>query len=181
MLTDGPFFGGSFDDLAACRDALDEALGAARPRLLCKEFVIDEVQLDRAVAAGADAALLIVRIVDAGALGRLVAASLARGLEPLVEVATRDEVALALDAGARVVGVNARDLDTLRMDPARAADVLAALGGRAIAVHLSGLATPTDVGRVAAGPADAALVGEALMRRDDPAPLLRELVAAARG
>ncbi len=181
VLTDGPFFGGSYADLAACRDALDAELGPSRPRLICKEFVLDEVQIDRAVDAGADAVLIIVRIVDAAGLVALCAAARSRGLEPLVEVATSDELDAAIAAGARLVGVNARDLDTLRMDPARAASVLAAVGGRAVAVHLSGLATPGDVARVATSPADAALVGEALMRQDEPGPLLTALGAAARG
>jgi indole-3-glycerol phosphate synthase len=179
VLTDGPFFGGAFDDLAACRDALDEALGRARPRLLCKEFVLEPVQLDHARAAGADAVLLIARLAPPAELAALAGEARARGLEPLVEVATREQLADALAAGARVVGVNARDLDTLRMDAARAADVLARIGGGAVAVHLSGLAGPDDVARVARGPADAALVGEALMRRDDPTALLAAMVAAA--
>jgi len=179
VLTDAIFFGGSFDDLAACRDALDAALGPRRPRLLCKEFVVHPVQLDRAVDAGADAALLIARIVSAAELSTLARAARSRGLEPLVEVATEDELAAALTADARLVGVNARDLNTLRLDLERAARVLAAIGDRAIAVHLSGLGTPEDVERVAASSAGAALVGEALMRQDDPEPLLRAMVASA--
>src|SRR5262245_21572824 len=88
VLTDAPFFGGSFDHLAACRDALDEALGPARPPLLCKEFILHPIQLDRALDAGADAALLIARIVTPDALATLAQEARARGLEPLVEVAT---------------------------------------------------------------------------------------------
>jgi indole-3-glycerol phosphate synthase len=179
VLTDRPFFDGGFEHLAACRDALDRELGAARPRLLCKEFVVHEIQLDRAVDAGADLVLLIARIVAPETLARLVEAARARGLEPLVEVATEAEIDDAFAANARIIGVNARDLNTLKMDAERAASMLAAIGDRAIAVHLSGLGQPDDVARVAAGPAQAALIGEALMRQDDPAPLLRAMVRAA--
>jgi indole-3-glycerol phosphate synthase len=77
--------------------------------------------------------------------------------------------------------VNARDLDSLQMDAARAAGVVASLPSDVTAVHLSGLRTPADVTAVAASRADAALVGEALMRQDDPSDLLRDLVRAARG
>jgi indole-3-glycerol phosphate synthase len=181
VLTDRPFFGGSFDDLAAARDSLDAALGDARPRLLCKEFVLDAIQLDRAADAGADAVLLIARIVSPERLAALAAAARRAGLEPLVEVATLEELDAAHRAEARVVGVNARDLNTLKMDAARAAEVLRAVPPEAVAVHLSGLAAPADVARVAGGRADAALIGEALMRQDDPEELLRAMVHAARG
>ena len=180
VLTDGPFFGGSFADLAACRDALDAALGEKRPFLLCKEFVLHRVQLDRALDAGADAVLLIVRICERGELPGLVREAEARGLVPLVEVATVDELAPAKDAGAKLIGVNARDLNTLKMDAARAAEVLARIAPATVAAHLSGLAKPEDVARVAATRADAALIGEALMRQDDPTELLTAMVGAAR-
>ncbi len=188
VLTDGPFFGGSFADLAACRTALDAALvrpdggspqTPTRPYLLCKDYVLHPVQLDRALDAGADAVLLIVRILEHGELPGLVRAAEARGLTPLVEVTTEEELAQARAAGARLVGVNARDLNTLRMDAARAAAVLASIEPQMVAVHLSGLRGPEDVARVAASRADAALIGEALMRQDDPTDLLRAMMRAA--
>jgi indole-3-glycerol phosphate synthase len=181
VLTDAPFFGGSFADLASCRDALDAALGAARPFLLCKEFVLDPVQLDRALDAGADAVLLIVRILERGELPGLVKEAEARGLVPLVEVTTEEELTRAGEAGARVVGVNARDLNTLKMDAERAARVLARIEAGTVAAHLSGLRKPEDVARVAGTRADAALIGEALMRQDDPTELLGAMVRAAAG
>jgi len=179
VLTDGPFFGGSFADLAACREALDAALGEARPYLLCKEFVLHEIQLDRALDAGADAALLIVRCLPRGELPGLVRAAEARGLVPLVEVTTEEELAKAREAGARMVGVNARDLSTLEMDAARAARVLSQIDAGVVAVHLSGLKRAEDVAEVARSRADAALVGEALMRQDEPAALLAAMARAA--
>ncbi len=176
VLCDGPFFDGSWDHLASARRRLDEA--GLRMPLLAKEFVIDARQIVLAYAAGADSVLLIARIVDRRRLAELARAARAVGLEPLVEVVDEAELGAALEAGARVVGVNARDLDSLAMDPARTARVLEAIPEGVVAVHLSGLKTASDVARVAGTRADAALVGEALMREDDPQRLLREMVTA---
>jgi indole-3-glycerol phosphate synthase len=177
VLCDEPFFGGSWDDVVDVRNALD-AGGFTTP-VLAKEFVLDERQLREANACGADAALLIVRILEQPALVDLVAQARTLGLEPLVEVATEEELARALEAGATLVGVNARDLDTLVMDADRAARVLAAIPAGCVPIHLSGLKGPDDVRRIAKTSAHAALVGETLMREDDPGPLLRAMVAAA--
>ncbi len=178
VLCDAPFFGGSFDDLALVRAALDEA-GLPTP-LLAKEFVIDDAQLARAREAGADAALLIARILPDGALSRLVNACRHRSLEPFVEVATKLELDRALDAGAVVIGVNARDLDTLAIDSDAARRVLEEIPPRCVAVHLSGLRTEKDVAACANGRADAALIGEALMKLDEPSDLLKRMLAATR-
>ena len=174
VLCDARYFDGAFSHLAAAR-------AACSLPLLCKEFVIDEVQLDAALAYGADAVLIIVRCVSADRLSALVREARARRLAAFVEVMTEDESKLALDAGATLVGVNARDLDTLQMDATRTARVLANLPAGVTRVHLSGIARPDDVRRVAASPADAALIGETLMRQDQPEPLLRSLVLATGG
>jgi indole-3-glycerol phosphate synthase len=179
VLCDETFFGGGYLHLTEARLALDKE-GRTVP-LLAKEFVIDPVQLEWASHHGADAALLIARIVDRGTLGALVKRARALDLEPFVEVTTEAERDAALEAGARVVGVNARDLDTLEMDAERTARVIAGIPPRVVAVHLSGLGSPAAVRAVAGGRADAALVGEALMRVDDPGPVLRDFVSAARG
>jgi len=173
VLCDSHFFDGDYQHLT-------EARTATRLPLLCKEFVIDECQLDAARAFGADAVLLIVSCLAPARVSELVAGARARGLLPFVEVATEDELALALAAGADIVGVNARDLDTLVMDAARAARVLAAIPEHVVRIHFSGLSKPEDVSRIRQSGADAALVGEALMRQDDPEPLLRSLAEAAR-
>ncbi|HEX6276115.1 MAG TPA: indole-3-glycerol-phosphate synthase [Polyangiaceae bacterium] len=173
VLTDARFFGGAWENIATARAA------TALP-VLCKEFVIDELQLDAARSYGADAVLVIVRCVAKERVRALVDGARARELEPFVEIANDEEASVALDAGATLVGVNARDLDTLVMDAERAARTLAALPSGVTRVHLSGLAKPGDVERVRNTPADAALVGETLMRADDPEPLLRSLVAAAK-
>jgi indole-3-glycerol phosphate synthase len=175
VLCDGPFFGGSYRDVAHARAALD-AMGATIP-ILAKEYILDPIQLAHARAAGADAALLIVRILPD--LGRLLAECRSVGLEPFVEVASQGELRRALDSGATVIGVNARDLDTLRVDASLAEEVLASIPSDRTAVHLSGLRTAEDVARIAGGRADAALIGEALMRDNDPSALLKRMLAAA--
>jgi indole-3-glycerol phosphate synthase len=174
VLCDAHFFDGEYQHLL-------EARAATTLPLLCKEFVIDEAQLDAARAFGADAVLLIVRCLSPARTAQLIVGARARDLVPFVEVATEDELEVALDGGATLVGVNARDLDTLVMDAERAARVLAAIPDYVVRVHLSGLAKPEDVTRIRESGADAALVGEALMRADDPEPLLRTLTAAAGG
>jgi indole-3-glycerol phosphate synthase len=179
VLCDEAFFDGSYGDLAIARTALDYR-GLTVP-LLAKEFVIDPVQLEWAALDGADAVLLIARIVDRDTLRSLMQRARELGLEPFVEVTTEAERDAAVEAGARIIGVNARDLDTLAMDAAKTARVLAGIPEGIVAGHLSGLRSAEDIRAVAKGRADAALVGEALMRQDDPAPLLRDFVSAARG
>jgi indole-3-glycerol phosphate synthase len=174
VLCDERFFDGAYEHLTQAR-------AVTSIPLLCKEFVIDLAQLDAARAFGADAVLIIVRCVTPQQTRELVAGAEARELVPLVEITSLEELSVALDAGARVIGVNARDLDTLTMDAERATRVIAAIPDGVVRVHLSGLSKPEDLQRLRQTPADAALVGEALMRLDDPEPLLGSLVAAARG
>ncbi len=173
VLCDGPFFDGSFEHLRQAR-------AACSLPLLCKEFILDPVQLDVAVEHGADAVLLIVRCLDDDMLALLVAESRKRGLQPLVEIHGADECRAALDAGADWIGVNARDLDTLEMDVAGASSIVDELPAGVTAIHLSGVKAPSDIERLARTRADAVLLGEAVMRLDDPTQLLRELVSAAR-
>ncbi len=174
VLCDRPFFDGSYEDLLRARE------GSNLP-LLCKEFVIDEIQLDAARAYGASAVLLIVRCIEPGRLQSLVDAAEERGLVPFVEVFSEEEAKRAVDAGATCIGVNARDLDTLEMDAEQAARVLSSLPSSVVRVHLSGVKGPEDVRSILEGPADAALIGEVLMRAEDPAWVLRSLVSTARG
>lgn len=178
ILCDGPFFGGSWDDVVEARVAL-AAAGHAVP-VLAKEFVIDERQLLEASASGADAVLLIARILGRERLRDLFVQAERLGLESLVEVVTEEELAWASSAGAEIIGVNARDLDALVMDAERATRVLAAVPEGRIPLYLSGLKGPDDVQRVARTRAHAALVGEALMRDDDPRARLRAMIEAAK-
>jgi len=170
-LCDRPFFDGSYEHVTEAR-----AVGLP---LLAKEFVIDPVQIAKARAVGADAVLVIVRILPGDSLGTIMDACRAHRVEAFVEVASEEELARAQSVGARVVGVNTRDLDTLAMDADRARRVLDRISPDCIAVHLSGLRTPQDVAAIAKGRADAALVGEALMREDEPGDLLKRMLARA--
>jgi indole-3-glycerol phosphate synthase len=172
ILCDGQFFGGGYDDLKRARDAVDIPL-------LAKEFILDESQLDHARAFGASAALLIVRCLTPAELARLHAAGLERELVPIVEVTTPEEAELAVDVGATHIGVNARNLDTLAMDRARAEGVLARLPSSKIRLHFSGVRDRDQVSSLRASGLDGALIGESLMRLDDPTELLRSFAAAA--
>jgi indole-3-glycerol phosphate synthase len=172
VLTDAAWFAGGWDHLEAARARVTVPL-------LCKDFVIDPAQVRRAWEAGADAVLLIVRcIAPGGLLGELCDTARGLGLDPFVEVASETELERALAVRAPIVGVNARDIDTLAMDADRARSVLSSIPPGVVAVHLSGLRTPEDAARIAGTRADAALIGEALMRKDDPGPLLSEMVRA---
>lgn len=172
VLCDAPFFGGCFEDLARARTS-------CQLPIFCKDFIIDEAQLDAARAHGADGALLIVRCLEPPRVTELLAAATSRGLATMVEVTTEQECQIAVDAGATWIGVNARDLDTLEIDAARAARVLASLPAGVIRTHLSGLKTADEVAEMAQNPTDAALIGESLMRLDDPSSLLRAMARAA--
>ena len=175
VLTDSKWFDGSFDDLRTARARVTLPL-------LCKDFVIDPIQIDHAWAAGADAVLIIVRCIsNDDALRRLLSATTERGLTPFVEVVDERELEWALACGAKLIGVNARDLDALDIDIERAARVLASIPKDCVAVHLSGVKSGAAVAEIASSRADAALIGEALMRCDNPSPLLAELTRAATG
>lgn len=172
VLCDRAFFDGGFEHLR-------EARAGSQLPLLCKDFILDEIQLDAARAFGASAALLIVRCLDDAALPRLVRAAEERGLLPLVEVIDQDEAKRALDAGARAIGVNARDLDTLEIDRGRAERVLRFLPPGITRALFSGLKDEAAIRNAAISGADAALIGEVLMRDDDPEPRLRRFAQAA--
>jgi indole-3-glycerol phosphate synthase len=173
VLTDGPFFGGSLDDLrvAAARTTVP---------VLRKDFILDELQVLEARAAGAAAVLLIVRALSQPRLATLLAAAAQAGLDALVEVHTPDELARALDAGATILGVNSRDLDTFRVDTAAAWTVLRSVPARCVAVAESGMATVADVEAAAMAGADAVLIGTALSSAADPDALLGQLSAVTR-
>ncbi|HZY03633.1 MAG TPA: indole-3-glycerol phosphate synthase TrpC [Anaeromyxobacteraceae bacterium] len=171
VLTDGPGFGGSLADLRAAR-------GAVAVPLLRKDFVLDRWQLWEARAAGADAALLIVAALPGEALRRLLDDCREAGLEALVEVHDPAEAEAALRAGARLVGVNNRDLKTFRVDLTASERVLPLLSAGVKAVSESGVKGPAEVRRLRAAGAANFLVGEALVRAADPGALLRQLSEA---
>lgn len=156
VLTDGPFFGGSLEDLRAAREACDLPV-------LRKDFHLDPLQLLEARAAGADGVLLIVRVLDADRLADLLALAAELGMESLVEVQEQGELARALAVGALVVGVNARNLADFSVRRGAAAAILAAVPSTRIAVAESGIRGPEDADLAARAGADALLVGGWLM------------------
>jgi indole-3-glycerol phosphate synthase len=168
VLTDARWFQGSLDDLVAVRAAI------SRP-LLRKDFTVDEYQLWEARAAGADAALLIVAALDPSALRDLFQAAKGIGVHTLVEAHTEAELDAALAIGARVVGVNNRNLQTLTTDLETCVRLLPRVPPGHVAVAESGIFTRDDVERVARAGAHAVLVGEALVRAGDVAAKVREL------
>ena len=172
VLTDAPFFGGSIDDLRAA--------GHAGVPLLRKDFILDEVQIVEARAAGASAVLLIVRALSDDRLRHLLRSAEAHGLDALGETHTAPEIDRALAAGARIVGVNSRDLDTFRIDIAAAWELLARVPSDVIAVAESGMGTAGDVMRAAEAGADAVLVGSALSAAADPTAVLETLCGVPR-
>jgi indole-3-glycerol phosphate synthase len=171
VLTDEKYFRGSLDDLVAVR-------GTVSVPLLRKEFIVDEYQLWESRAAGADAVLLIVAALDPARLHDLMQAAAAIGLATLVEVHAAAELDTALRADAPVIGVNNRDLRTLRtsLDPSLA--LLPLIPPGHVAVSESGIASGADVERVLAAGAHAILVGEGLVRAPDVSAKVRELLLA---
>lgn len=154
---------------------LPRAREAAGLPVLMKDFVVDDVQLDFAMALGADAVLLIVAALEEAALARLHAAALERGLAVLVEAHDETEVRRALAAGAQIVGVNARDLGTFEVDLSGLAALARLLPESIVRVAESGIRTRGDVAALARAGFGAFLVGETLLRAADSARVLREL------
>jgi indole-3-glycerol phosphate synthase len=173
VLTDERHFGGSLDDLQRVAEAV------AVPTLR-KDFILDELQLHEARAAGASAALLIARILEPRRLDALAAAARGLGLGVLIEVHTAAELEAALSAGPAAVGVNSRDLDSFTVDLAVAERLLPLVPAGIPAVAESGIGARADVARLAAAGADAVLVGTSVARSGDPAAAVRALAGVRR-
>lgn len=178
VLTEPTWFKGTLEDMAGVRAAV-EAMGADRPAILRKDFIIDEYQVLEARAHGADSVLLIVAALDDATLARLMARSRELGMEPLVEVNNAEETQRALAAGAKVIGINNRDLRSFKVDLGTTDRLAEMVQGDVLLAALSGISTRADVERFAAAGAGAVLVGEALMVAADPATKIRELRGAA--
>jgi indole-3-glycerol phosphate synthase len=171
VLTEGRRFGGSIDDLRAVRTAVDVPV-------LCKDFVLTSYQLWEARAYGADLALLLVVALEQNALVGLIERAESIGLTPLVECHTAEEVDRAVDAGARVIGVNARDLTTLEVHRHQFARLAPRVPDGIVKIAESGVRGPHDVIELARAGADAVLVGETLVTGRDPRAAVADLVAA---
>ena len=171
VLTDATYFQGSFDDLR------DVAAAVAIP-VLCKDFIIDERQLDRAKAAGASAALLIVAVLYPSRLHALKTYARSIGLDVLVEVHDEDELQMALELGEVLIGINNRNLKTFEVSLDTSVDLMAKYPDVAF-VSESGVSTGEAAYRLRTAGARAILVGEALMRQDDPTALIEELTSCS--
>jgi indole-3-glycerol phosphate synthase len=171
VLTERRRFGGSLEDLAAVRASVDVAL-------LRKDFIVTSYQLWEARAYGADMALLIVAALEQDALVSLVERAVSIGLLPLVEAHTEEEVTRAVDAGARVIGINARNLRTLEVDRGTFARLAPLVPRDVVKIAESGVRGPHDLLAYASSGADAVLVGESLVMGRDPRAAVADLVAA---
>jgi indole-3-glycerol phosphate synthase len=171
VLVEPEFFKGSEDDVAPARNAVSVPV-------LWKDFVISPAQVMRARYVGADAILVIVRIIDDATLAMVI--GLARELElcPLVEVFDERDLERALEAGADVIGVNHRDLETFEEDPTATKRLRPLVPDGVIVVGESAISSRADVADLEAIGVDAVLVGEVLVRSEDPAAKIEELLGA---
>lgn len=174
VLTDRQFFDGALEFLAPVHAAV------AVP-VLRKDFVIDAYQIVEARAAGADAVLLIVAALDDGALAELAACARELGMDALIEVHDVAECDRALALAPRLLGVNHRDLSTMTIDMSLTARLATRVPAGTILVGESGVRTAADVVALGAAGAHAVLVGEALMRADDPGAALAALLSGPSG
>lgn len=174
VLTEPSEFGGTSDDLV-------DVAGRVSIPLLKKDFHVDEAQVWEARALGASAILFIARALSPDRLPALVDAAFEAGLEPLVEIRSEDELARALATPAQVIGVNARDLESLVIEPWVTERVLPAIPADRVRVAESGMSTDDDVRRAVALGAHAVLVGSSLSASADPSAALRALASVARG
>ncbi len=172
VLTDARFFGGDLELLGAVRRAVGLPL-------LRKDFVLDAYQVDETRARGGDAVLLIVAALDAGELARLRSRAAGLGLDALVEVHDPDELAVALDAGADLVGINNRDLRSFEVDLGVTERLAPRVPRGVVVVAESGIFTHDQAQRLRWAGAHACLVGESLMREPDVGQALRKLRGTA--
>lgn len=177
VLTEPEWFKGSIDDLRYVRKALEGMPN--RPAILRKEFIFEEYQILEARLAGADTVLLIVKMLPEATIKRLFEYSRSLGMEPLVEVNTANEMDVALRLGAKVIGVNNRNLTTFEVD----LNVTNRMNERApletIVCALSGISKPEDLKVYKENAVGAVLIGEALMRAKDTAAFIRELLGSS--
>jgi indole-3-glycerol phosphate synthase len=171
VLTEPRRFGGSLEDLASVRSAVQVPV-------LRKDFIISSYQLWEARAHGADMVLLIVAALAQNALVSLVERAQSIGLVPLVEVHTRPELDRAIEAGATVLGINARNLATLEVDRSIFGQLAPGVPAGVVKVAESGIRGPHDLLAYAAAGADAVLVGESLVTGKDPRSAVADLVTA---
>ena len=177
VLTDTKFFQGNLSYLSAIRDALDWDPSLPleqRPALLRKDFLFDPYHIYEARANGADALLLIVSVVEPAALGELIALTHSLGMEALVEVHDEEEVAIALQQGARVIGINNRDLRTFTTDLETTRRLRQHIPADITVVSESGIRGAADLAKLQQWGVQAVLIGEAIVTAEDVAAKVRE-------
>jgi len=172
VLTEEDFFSGSLGDLK-------EASRVTRIPILRKDFIVDPWQVWETRAAGADSFLLIAAVLNDAELRDLLELSRTLKMEALVEVHSRDELERVLDAGARIIGVNNRDLRDFQVHLETSLSLVEAIPEQCIAVSESGLRTYDDLARLQGAGFDAFLIGEQVMQSADPAAALRALLTPA--
>lgn len=177
VLTEPEWFKGGIDDLRAVRLSLEGM--PHRPAVLRKEFIFEEYQILEARLAGADTILLIVKMLDENTLRRLYQYSLSLGMEPLVEVNTVDEMDVANHLGAKVIGVNNRNLTSFEVDLDTTSRLMHKVPKGNIVCALSGISGPNDVTAYKNNGVGAVLVGEALMRAADTGAFVRSLLGGS--
>lgn len=168
VLTDEYYFGGHLDFLRDAKQFTDVPV-------LRKDFIVDPYQVYEAASYQADAVLLIARILSEEALVVCLQAADTVGVEPFVEVHSEADLRVALSVGARVIGINHRDLRTFAMDPSLSEQLIPKIPAGKVLVAESGIQTAEDVARMRRLGVHALLIGEALMRAPDPAAKIREL------
>ena len=170
VITDGHFLGET-----AHLTAVKESGASGTAPVLRKDFLFDPYQVYEARAIGADTYLLIVDILSASQLSELIDVGRSLGMNPLVETHDEDEIAIAVDAGAEVIGINNRDLHTFVTDLATTERLAPSIPSDKVIVSESGISTPDDLARLRPYGVDAALVGEALVTADDTGAKVRAL------
>ena len=176
VLTERAHFCGCLEHFTDAKSSLQSAFGDEAPPVLRKDFLSDPYQVWESKAAGADAILLIAAILSDDQLHALLSLARGLGLECLVEAHDEREVERALTGGAEVIGVNNRDLRTFEVDLATTERLRPLIPRDRVVVSESGVRTRDDIRRLAACGIDAVLVGEALVKADDPAAKMRELL-----
>ncbi|APT85047.1 indole-3-glycerol phosphate synthase TrpC [Corynebacterium aquilae] len=164
-------FKGSLEDLAAVKKAVQVPV-------MCKDFIVDPYQIHEARYFGADMVPLLVSALDPSHMASLLDRIQSLGMVALVEVQSPEEASLAVDAGARVIGVNARNLRTMTLNREAFADIAPGLPREVVKIALSGVRTARDLMAYAGAGADAVVIGEELVTASQPASLCRQLVAA---
>ncbi len=173
LLTDKNFFGGDLNNLVPLKNAV------ALP-ILRKDFIIDEIQIKEALLFGADAILLIVRILTKKQFKELLSAANESGLAVLTEIHDRADLETAIDSEAEIIGINNRDLDTFEVNIKTTLELAPLVPENRVVVSESGIITSQDIATVREGGVHAVLVGTSIMKSNDPAEKVRELVRAGK-